>query len=158
MKFYSIFKVFTLIFTAIIILALPSHAEVLPSFTSFITAQASESTPGSTPEDQFDCSDKIYVVIEVTAPLHQATSKHDLEVKWYNPGNHIEQKTEYEFKSYGKGSRVWAWLRLSGPTGGGAVAQIFDPAFGMGKFIGKWRAVILIDGDKLATHEFDVLC
>ncbi len=128
-----------------------------PSFNTFITARAIDDIPGSTPEKHFDCSDKIYTVIEVTAPERQTPSQHELIVDWLNPGNKLEQKTRYAFTSYGKGTRVWAWLRLSGPTGA-AIAQIFDPAFGMGEFIGQWRAEVRIDGKKIVTHPFDVLC
>lgn len=138
-------------------LALPGYAQTSPTFSSFITAHAVESIPGSTPDNQFDCSDKIYLVIEVTAPLRQKPSTHQLLVKWYNPGGDIEQRTRYEFTSHGKGTRIWAWLRLSGPSGA-AIAQVFDPAFGMGEFIGEWKAAVFIDGDKLETHHFDVLC
>ncbi|MEE9447778.1 MAG: hypothetical protein V3V09_07435 [Arenicellales bacterium] len=112
--------------------------------------------PSATPEAQFDCSDKIYAVIEIkTAGSHN--KEHQLVVNWMNPGNKLEEKTRYKFTSYGEGTRIWAWLTLSAPSGA-AIGRIFDPAFGMASFIGKWRAEIKVDDKKIATHPFEVLC
>ena len=108
-------------------------------------------------KEHFECSDTIYAVIEVTAPERQQASEHLLVVNWFNPNGKLEQRTRFEFNSYGKGTRVWAWLRLSGSTGA-AIGQMFDPSFGMSEFIGTWRAEFIIDDDKLANHHFEVLC
>jgi len=134
-----------------------SAAEVKPTFEVYLTAEANNNRPGPTPQNQFECADKIYAVVKVTAPEHQKTTEHLLIVNWLNPGNRLEQKTRYTFKSYGKGTQVWAWLKLSGSTGS-SIGQIFDPSYGMDKFIGKWRVEFIIDDKKIDTLPFEVLC
>jgi hypothetical protein len=132
-------------------------AETSPTFRSYLTVEANGGRPSTRPQTNFECSDTIYVVIEVTAPERQQTSEHLLVVDWFNPVNRPQEKTRFEFKSYGKGTRVWAWLRLSGSTGA-SIGQMFDPSFGMEDFIGKWRAEVRIDKKKIDTLPFDVLC
>ena len=132
-------------------------AEVSPTFETYLTAHAKDNRPGSISQNEFECADKIYAVVKVTAPDRQKASEHLLIVNWLNPENHLEQKTRLNFKSYGRGTQVWAWLKLSGSTGA-SIGQIFDPSYGMDEFIGKWRAEIIIDDKKIATHPFDVLC
>ena len=139
------------------LLSYDATAEVKPTFAAYLTAEADNNRPAAKKINQFECADKIYAVIDVTAPDKQKTSEHLLVVNWLNPGNRLEQKTRYTFKSYGKGTRVWAWLKLSGSTGS-SIGQIFDPSYGMDEFIGEWRAEIVIDNKKLVTLPFDVLC
>jgi len=127
------------------------------TFEAYLTAEAKNNTPGLTRQDQFECADKIYVVIDAVAPGEKKSIEHLLVVNWFNPGDRLEQKTRFTFSSYGKGRQVWAWLKLSGSTGS-SIGQIFDPSYGMDKFIGKWRVKIVIDNKKLATLPFDVLC
>jgi hypothetical protein len=137
--------------------SLPLQAEQKPSFRSYLTGEGSHNRPRGAALKDFECSDTIYIVVEVTDPVRQKPSEHLLIVDWFNPGSKLQEKTRIEFKSYGKGTRIWAWLRLSGTTGA-SIGQMFDPSFGMGQFIGKWRAEVHIDDDKLDTHHFDVLC
>ena len=132
-------------------------AQSAPSFKSYLTLAASKGRPGVKPLDHFECSDTIYAVVEVTAPERQKPSEHLLIVNWFNPEGRLQERTRVEFSSYGKGTRVWAWLRLSGSTGA-AIGQMFDPSFGMSEFIGTWRAEFIIDDDELAEHHFEVLC
>lgn len=140
-----------------LLFVLPIQAEAGPTFRTYLTTEGNGNSPISNPQSDFECSDTIYVVVEVTAPERQKSSKHVLIVNWFNPGNSLQEKTRFEFNSYGKGTRVWAWLRLSGSTGA-SVGQMFDPSFGMDEFIGKWRAEIRIDKKNIDTHHFDVLC
>ncbi len=131
--------------------------DVYPTFEVYLAAESEHNRPGPNPQHEFECADKIYAVVKVTAPVRQKKSKHLLIVNWLNPGDRLEQKTRYPFHSYGKGTQVWAWLKLSGSTGS-SIGQIFDPAYGMDKFIGQWRAEFIIDDKKIATIPFDVLC
>lgn len=133
------------------------QAETEPTFRSYITGEGGKNRPRGKAQTDFECSDTIYIVVEVTAPVRQEPSDHLLVVNWLNPNDKLQEKTRIEFKSYGKGTRVWAWLRLSGSTGA-AIGQVFDPSFGMSQFIGKWRADVSIDDTKTDTHHFDVLC
>ncbi len=128
-----------------------------PSFTSYLALAASKNRPGIEPQEHFECSDTIFAVVEVTAPVRQQPSEHLLIVNWFNPEGRLQERTRVEFTAYGKGTRVWAWLRLSGSTGA-AIGQMFDPSFGMSEFIGTWRAEFTIDDRELATHKFEVLC
>lgn len=131
-------------------------AQAKPTFEAYLTAEGDNNRPG-VKQTQFECADKIYAVIKVVAPDKQKPSEHLLIVNWLNPGNRLEQKTRYTFKSYGTGTQVWAWLKLSGSTGS-SIGQIFDPSYGMDEFIGKWRAEVVIDNKKLVTLPFEVLC
>lgn len=137
--------------------SLPVQADTGPSFRSYLTGEGGQNRPRGNAQNDFECSDTIYIVVEVTDPVRQKPSNHMLIVDWFNPGPKLQEKTRIEFKSYGKGTRVWAWLRLSGSTGA-SIGQMFDPSFGMSHFIGKWRAEVRIDDKKLDTHLFDVLC
>lgn len=133
-------------------------AQPKPTFRAYLTtSQASSNRPTTIAQEHFECSDTIYVVLEVTAPERQQASDHLLIVNWLNPADKLQEKTRVEFKSYGKGTRVWAWLRLSGSSGA-SIGQMFDPSFGMSEFIGKWRAEINIDKKRFDTIRFDVLC
>ncbi len=133
------------------------QAESEPTFRSYLTGEGGKNRPRGKAQNDFECSDTIYIVVEVTAPVRQEPSDHLLIVNWFNPNDKLQEKTRIEFKSYGKGTRVWAWLRLSGSTGA-TIGQVFDPSFGMSEFIGKWRADVSIDDTKTDTHHFDVLC
>lgn len=144
-------------FIICMLFGLSAHAESGPTFRSYLTTEGSKNLPAAKALDNFECSDTIYIVVEVTAPVRQKPSDHVLIVDWFNPGNRLQEKTRIDFKSYGKGTRIWAWLRLSGSTGA-AIGQMFDPSFGMSEFIGKWRAEVRIDDKKIDTHRFDVLC
>jgi len=135
----------------------PTQADTEPSFRSYLTGEGGKNRPRNKAQADFECSDTIYIVIEVTAPVRQTPSEHLLIVDWFNPADQIQEKTRVEFKSYGKGTRVWAWLRLSGSSGA-AIGQMFDPAFGMDQFIGRWKAKVRIDDKNIDTHVFDVLC
>ena len=136
---------------------LPCFAEQPASFETYIAASDNGRTPNLKPEKHFDCSDMVYAVIKSNETTIRVAQNHDLVVNWINPANKLEQETRYDFSSYGKDTLVWAWLRLSAPAGA-AFGRIFDPSFGMAKFIGDWRVEIIIDGEKVATHQFNVLC
>lgn len=136
---------------------LPANAKPAPAFDSFIATSDNGKTPNQSAEVHFDCSDKVFAVIKSSETTNHKSRTHDLIVNWFDPTDKLEQETRYEFTSFGKGTFVWAWLRLSAPAGA-AIGRIFDPAFGMGEFIGEWRAEIEIDGQKIATHRFKVLC
>lgn len=146
-----------LAFSSLLISNSVAAKQVEPTFKSYLAPEAGKSRPAAKASDHFECSDTIYAVVEVTAPERQQASKHLLIVNWFNPSDSLQERTRVEFHSYGKGTRVWAWLRLSGSTGA-AVGQMFDPSFGMSEFIGKWHAEFMIDDKKIATHHFDVLC
>ncbi len=132
-------------------------AKLTSEVTSYLTAKQIEGVPGYENQKDFTCSDQVYLVIETAANEATTATDHQLSVIWHNPHGKVEQRTLYDFTHFRGGSRVWAWLRLSGPPSA-AIARLFDPAFGMGEFIGTWSAEVKIDRKKVATHEFEVLC
>ena len=102
---------------------------------------------------EFDCSDRIYTVLEAQG---LDSGKHKLKVSWIDPSGTQKELTRYEFDAYAF-TRVWAWLQLSPPTSA-IIGQVFDPSFGMEEFIGQWTAKVSIDGKLVKQHEFEVLC
>ena len=101
----------------------------------------------------FDCSDRIYTVVEAQG---LALGKHELKVSWVDPAGIQKELTRYEFDAY-PFTRIWAWLQLNPPTGA-IIGQVFDPSFGMEEFIGQWTAKVSIDDKLVKQHEFEVLC
>ncbi|MFT5259489.1 MAG: hypothetical protein ACI810_001234 [Gammaproteobacteria bacterium] len=135
-----------------------THAAKPPiDVKSYLTSKQVNGVPTYKEEIDFTCTDQVYLIIETGGSESTEPSEHQLSVIWHNPSGKVEQRTLYDFTHYLGGSRVWAWLRLSSPPGA-AVARLFDPAFGMGEFIGTWRAVVKIDRKEVAAHEFEVLC
>ena len=134
------------------------YAAAPPSnITSYLTAEDNEGIPGYTKQTDFTCTDQVYMVMETGFTEGEESAQHTLTVHWRNPNGKVEERTQYDFTHYEQGARVWAWLRLSGPPGA-AIARLFDPAFGMGKFIGTWKVEVKVGKKKVATHSFDVLC
>ena len=125
-----------------------------PSYTAYLTGDAFEDVPNASEQDSFDCSQKVYLVVEMSG---LEGDEHLLQVKWFDPRNKLEENTRYNFHYIGDGTRIWAWLRLSGPPGA-AIGRVFDPSFGMGSFIGKWRAEVSVDDKHISTLKFEVLC
>ena len=125
-----------------------------PVYTSYLTGDSFEDVPTTKRQNSFDCSQKVYLVVEMSG---MEGDEHRLQVKWFDPRNKLEENTHYKFNYLGDGTRIWAWLRLSGPPGA-AIGRVFDPSFGMGSFIGNWKADVLIDDEKISTLKFEVLC
>lgn len=125
-----------------------------PAYNVYFTGKAESGIPGNDVQTDFDCSEKVFLVLEIAG---MEMGEHQLLVRWFDPRGKQEELTRYSFHYVGAGTRIWAWLRLSGPPGA-AIGRVFDPSFGMGSFIGKWRAEILIDGKLIGEREFEVLC
>jgi len=68
---------------------LSANAGSGPSFRSYLTAEGGKNLPAAKARDDFECSDTIYIVVEVTAPVRQKPSDHVLTVDWFNPGNRL---------------------------------------------------------------------
>lgn len=130
-----------------------SHAADEVSYKSYLTNQVTNNQPILTGNTEFDCSDQIFLVVEV-AGLPRV--QHNLKVKWMNPLNKQQELTDYDFEAL-PFTRVWAWIQLHGPTGA-VIGQVFDPSSGMEDFIGTWHAKVSINKDKIADLEFHVLC
>ena len=122
-------------------------------YNIFLTNQENNNQPLDEPMTQFDCSDRIFLVV-IVAGLEQ--ENHELKVRWLGPGGDQRELTRYEFLALPV-TKIWAWLQLHGPTGA-IVGQMFDPSFGMEEFIGQWTAEVFIDGEKVSLQQFQVLC
>lgn len=104
--------------------------------------------------DAFDCTDKIYTVVELeNFPM----GRHELSILWIDPAETSREHTKYAFHVRQKETRLWAWLRLSRATGAGML-QWLNPAAGLEEFIGPWTVEIRIDNKKIATEKFQVSC
>lgn len=130
-----------------------SLAQQSVGYNIFLTNQEKEDQPLDQPMTQFDCSDRIFVVVTV-AGLKQES--HELKIRWLDPLGAQRELTRYNFQGLPI-TKIWAWLQLHGPTGA-IVGQMFDPSFGMEEFIGEWKAEVFIDGEKVSVQQFQVLC
>jgi len=119
----------------------------------YLTNRIENNQPSSEKQDKFDCSDRIYLVLEArNLPLE----KHELTVRWLDPEGDQQELTQYEFNGLSY-TRVWAWLQLHGPTSA-VIGKIFDQSFGMEDFIGQWVVIVLINKKKIGELEFNILC
>lgn len=122
----------------------------------FYFAQENESAdgPGNAPATEFNCSERIYAVaIFDTAE----NGSHTLTTRWLDPAGKVREKAESQFHFLGKSVKVWAWLKLHRPTGGGLVSVV-NPSYGMEEFIGKWTVDFLLDGESIRQQQFEVIC
>ena len=119
----------------------------------YLTAKEENNQPSEIRQDEFDCTDRIFVVI-IVAGLSK--EKHELKVRWLDPAGNQKELTRYNFEGRAI-TKIWAWLQLNGPTGA-IIGQMFDPSFGMEEFIGDWHAEVYIDNKKVSLKPFRVLC
>ena len=130
-----------------------AHSQNEPGYNVFLTNKTENNQPQDEPINDFDCSDRIFVVV-YAAGLSQES--HELKVRWMNPVDEQKELTRYRFEGLPV-TKIWAWLQLDGGAAA-IVGQMFDPSFGMEEFIGEWRAEVSIDGKKISEQKFRVLC
>ena len=124
-----------------------------PQFKTYVTRQVIDNEPSMEADTIFDCSDRIYVVLEA---LQLPIKKSDLMVRWFNPTGDQQERTDFQFMAQ-PFTRVWAWLQLNGPPGA-VIGQVFDPSFGMEDFIGDWEAQVFLDKEIIDKISFQVVC
>ena len=134
-------------------IALSSHADEQSNYLIYLTGKTDNNVPAQQPDEVFDCTDRIHLVIET---MGIEAGKHNLTVRWMNPSGDLQEKTDLDFHSQSY-DRIWAWLQLNGPLGS-VVTQVFDPSFGMEEFIGEWNALVFIDREQIRSKKFNVLC
>jgi hypothetical protein len=115
---------------------------------------------GQTPADEqrrsFDCSEKVFAVVEADA---LRAGPHRVQVLWYNPRGRKQEHTDFEVQALGGHNRFWAWLSLHRPAGGMLDRVLLnDRASGMEDFLGRWEARVYVDGDLLDNGTFEVYC
>lgn len=111
-------------------------------------------SPQKEPKTIFDCSDKIFTVLELE---DYAIGRHQLSVTWRDPETNTREQTSYPFSFRGKKLRLWSWLSLSRATGA-AMFQWVDPAAGLEEFIGEWSVEVKINDKLLTRNQFQVNC
>ena len=110
--------------------------------------------PSKQVKQSFDCSDKIYTVVELQ---NHALGKHELSIKWIDPVGELREHTKYPFHVVKQDTRLWAWLNLYRATGAGLL-QWIDPAAGLEEFIGAWTIEVRVDNKRLTKQSFEVIC
>lgn len=104
--------------------------------------------------DDFDCSDKIYAVVELN---DYPKGRHELSVLWIDPASTSRENTQYPFHVINQNTKLWAWLSLSRARGAGML-QWLNPAAGLEEFIGPWTIQVRIDNKKISELKFEVSC
>ena len=124
-----------------------------PQYKTYLTRQVIDNEPAMEADSIFDCTDRIYVVLEA---LRLPQKNTQLMVRWFNPTGEQQERTVFDFNAQ-PFTRVWAWLQLNGPPGA-VIGQVFDPSFGMEDFIGDWEAKVFLDKKPVETIGFQVIC
>ena len=120
---------------------------------AFVTTSLVDGRPVTANERVFRCSDKIYAVINVSG---LTDGDHVLNVDWIDPSGKRQEQTVYEFYSSGS-IRITVWLKLHAPSGA-SLLSAFNPAIGMGAFIGPWEVRMTVDRSTTTHRNFEVLC
>ncbi|MDH3693634.1 MAG: hypothetical protein OER96_03575 [Gammaproteobacteria bacterium] len=102
----------------------------------------------------FECSETIYGVADLSG---LSKTEHIIKIIWSDPKGKTRERNEISFTANRAEERLWAWLKLHRPLGG-SVASVIDPAIGMRDFIGEWKVEFHLDGKKLDTGKFSVIC
>lgn len=110
--------------------------------------------PLTEPMESFDCTDKIFTVVELR---DYPEGKHQLSVRWFDPTDGQREHTKYDFNISKTDIRLWAWLSLSRAQGAGMLTWI-NPAAGLEDFIGPWTVEVRIDDKKISDSSFEVSC
>jgi hypothetical protein len=106
-------------------------------------------------ESEFDCTDKIYTVLELE---NFAVGKHKFSVRWIDPAGQLREHTQYPFNVQNATEhRLWAWLLLSRARGAGMLTFV-NPAAGLEEFIGEWKIEVRVDDKLLDSGKFNVIC
>jgi hypothetical protein len=121
---------------------------------AYLARDSGDGSPGFQAIASFSCDDTVYAVAEL-ANLRQG--KHELLALWVDPGGRTRERTPLAFQARLASERVWVWLRLTRPAGASAISFL-DPAAGMSEFIGQWAVTLTLDGARLDTLQFKVLC
>ena len=123
------------------------------SLDAFVTSTIENGVPVSSLSDEFNCADKIFSVIDIQGLRN---GEHTLNVDWIDPSGKRREQTTYSFHRAGS-IRITVWLKLHPPRGA-TLLSAFNPALGMGDFIGRWEIRMHVDQSALAQKWFSVLC
>jgi hypothetical protein len=122
--------------------------------TLYLALEGESAQPTNKSKIHFDCSDKIYAVLELN---NASRGKHSLSFRWNGPNNEELERVDYPFTVSNDKTRLWAWLNLIRSRGAGMISWI-NPAAGLEEFIGPWTIDAYIDKKKIASNSFSVDC
>jgi len=121
---------------------------------TYLTASAKDGVPSRQSSIDFACQDRIFAVLELDT---KPRSRHKLVILWQDPSGKVRERTQYPFTALSRNTRVWAWLKLSGGTGS-VFMKWLDPNAGLDEFIGDWVVKFRLDGRKVSSQRFQILC
>lgn len=122
--------------------------------TLYFALEGEGSQPKTKQKTHFECSDKVYAVLELD---NIARGKHSLSIRWNDPKDEEKERVDYPFTVTGETTRMWAWLNLIRSRGAGMITWI-NPAAGLEEFIGPWTVDAYVDDKKVASSSFSVDC
>lgn len=120
----------------------------------FFTLENERQLPSNERISEFDCSDKVYAVMNLKGI---ELGKHQLAVLWYAPNEEVREHTKFEIFVRTPEVRQWAWLKLHRAFGA-SMLQLLNPAAGMEEFIGDWKVEVKIDNKLIVSKGFKVIC
>lgn len=137
----------------LLLCCLVSPVMAATSLDAFVTSSIENGVPVSSLNSEFNCTDKIFAVIDIQGLRN---GEHTLNVDWIDPSGKRREQTTYSFHRAGS-IRITVWLKLHPPRGA-TLLSAFNPALGMGDFIGRWQIRMRVDQSALAQKWFSVLC
>jgi len=131
-------------------------SELISAHKIYFSLADEHGFPNITPMHEFDCTDKIYTVLELK---HYSVDRYELSILWIDPAGTSREHTKYPFnvRDIKNTTRLWAWLSMTRATGAGLL-QWLDPSAGLEEFIGPWTVEVRINNKKVETKQFEVSC
>jgi hypothetical protein len=129
-----------------------------PSINVFLSLGDEHGFPQADAKESFDCSEQIFSVVKLH---HYPEGKYNLTIDWLDPSSRHRERTEYPFSvpdpNIQPTTRLWSWIRLKRGAGAG-LFQWINPTAGLEDLIGIWELKVAVNGDQVATQNFEVSC
>ena len=127
-----------------------SGREDLSRVESSLSLGLSRKSSGSgTTSAQFSLGEKIYATVLLKL---LERGDHSLSFLWINPEGTVQERYRKDFFSPGGNYRCWSWLELVGEE----LIPISIGSFGSGRFLGRWKVRVYLDGAFLTGRGFVV--
>ena len=137
----------------LVLCCLVSPAMAVTSLDAYVARAIGNGVPVPSLSGEFNCADKIFSVIDIEGLRN---GEHTLNVDWIDPSGTRREQTTHTFHRAGS-IRITVWLKLH-PPAGAALLSAFNPALGMGEFIGRWEIRMRVDQSPVTRTWFSVLC
>lgn len=135
-------------------LSVTARGEASVSYRSYFTNEQHAGIPASAAKELFDCTEQIFAVIEIDG---LSRDEHVLEIGWKDPKGALRETNRLRFPAMSARERLWAWLKLHHDSES-ILATVFDRASGMREFIGEWTVEFRLDGRRVDSGRFQVIC